>query len=176
MVLTLSLMGFWVRLLEMNSDFYMLEGPDAPVGHVNAFRLAELSFSGHLAEMRVRLVETGAYLSDDQVQAVIQSVQLPPPIQFARPVQGLVDGNKDPLRFVAPIHVSGWAVAAGYLGLFSLVLIFAPFSLWAGLMALKDLKAHPHKTGRGRAIFGIVMGAVFSLLLIGALGTALSNP
>lgn len=159
----------------MNSELYSIEGQGAPVGCVNAFGLAEWAHAGKLAGMQVRALNSGAYLSEDEVRGVVQSVQLPPPVLRA-PVQHVpVDGNQDPLRFVAPIHSSGWAIVASYLGLFSLVLIFAPFSLWAGLMALKDLKANPHKTGKGRAIFGIVMGAVFSLVLIGAIGSYLSS-
>lgn len=159
----------------MSSDLYSVDGQSGPVGCVNAFGLSELAHSGKLEGMRIRALNSGALLTEDEVRGIVQSVQLPPPVLRA-PVQHIpVDGNQDPLRFVAPIHSSGWAIVASYLGLFSLLLIFAPFSLWAGLMALKDLKANPHKTGKGRAIFGIVMGAVFSLVLIGAIGSYLSS-
>jgi hypothetical protein len=91
-------------------------------------------------------------------------VMAPPPQPQLAPEP--VDGNRDPLRFVAPIHASGMAVAAGYLGLFSVLLIFAPFALVTGIFALRDLKANPTKTGKGRAYFGIGMGGAFSLVLV----------
>ena len=150
----------------MSTALYIVEGAGAPMGGITAFALAELFHSGQLFSKKVRSVESGEYLSDEQLATIVASVQLPPKAQPVAPPLKPLDGNKDPLRFVAPIHASVWAVAAGYLGLFSLVLIFAPFSLWAGVKALRDLKAHPHKTGKGRAIFGVVMGGIFSIILI----------
>jgi hypothetical protein len=50
--------------------------------------------------------------------------------------------------------------------LFSLILFPAPLALIFGILALRDLKRHPDKGGRGRAIFAIVMGSLFTLLLI----------
>lgn len=70
------------------------------------------------------------------------------------------------LRYVLPVGRSGWALAAGYLGLFSPLVIFAPFALIAGLLALRDLRRNPARLGRGRAWFGIVMGGIFTVLLL----------
>ena len=64
------------------------------------------------------------------------------------------------LRAVLPVGRSGWAIAAGYLALFSVLLIPAPFALACGLMGMRDIKRHPEKHGMGRAIFGVVMGAL----------------
>ena len=75
------------------------------------------------------------------------------------------DSDAD-LRMLLPIGRSGWAIAAGYLALFSLLAFPAPFALAAGIIALRDIKKHPEKRGRGRAWFGVIMGAVFSLLLL----------
>lgn len=61
---------------------------------------------------------------------------------------------------------SGWAIVAGYLGLFSVLLVFAPLALGAGIVALRDIRQHPTKLGVGRAWFGIVMGAIFTALLL----------
>jgi len=69
------------------------------------------------------------------------------------------------MRILLPVGRSGMAIVAGYLGLFSLILLPAPLALLFGILALQDLKKHPDKGGRGRAIFGIVMGAIFSLFL-----------
>jgi hypothetical protein len=150
----------------MSRERYIVEGGGEPMGSVDAFTLSQLAQSGGLIGRQVLIAESGQPLSEGQVQSVIRSVQLPPPVLREPIHQGPVDGNQDPMRFVAPIHASGWAVAAGYLGLFSLVLVFAPFSIGAGLLALKDLKANPHKTGKGRAIFGLAMGIIFTILLI----------
>jgi len=68
------------------------------------------------------------------------------------------------LRILIPIGRSPWAIAAGYLGLFSVLCVFAPFALITGILALRDIKKHPEKHGRGRAWFGIIMGALFSLV------------
>jgi hypothetical protein len=70
-------------------------------------------------------------------------------------------------RIAIPTQVSGWAIAAGYLGLFSIALFGAPFAIFAGIMALRDIKANPHKLGKGRAWFGIIIGSLM-ILLIGA--------
>ncbi len=70
------------------------------------------------------------------------------------------------LKYLLPIGRSGWAIAAGYLGLVSVLLIFAPFALATGLLALRDIRRKPALLGAGRAWFGIVMGAIFSVGLI----------
>ncbi len=79
------------------------------------------------------------------------------------------------MRLVLPIGVSGWAMAAGYLGLFSVLLVPAPFSLAAGILALRDIKANPKKHGKGRAIFGIVMGTLGVLAMIAILIAVVSQ-
>jgi hypothetical protein len=72
----------------------------------------------------------------------------------------------DAPSWLLPTGRSGLAIAAGYLGLFSILVMFAPISLVVGILALRDLKRTPGKLGKGRAIFGIVMGALFSIVLI----------
>ena len=51
-------------------------------------------------------------------------------------------------------------MAAGYLGLCSVILFPAPFALIAGILGVRDLKQHPEKGGMAGAVFGIVMGCV----------------
>jgi hypothetical protein len=68
------------------------------------------------------------------------------------------------LRWLLPVGRSGWAIAAGYLGLFSILLVFGPFAIAAGILAVRDLNQHPEKHGLGRAIFGIVAGALGTLV------------
>ena len=80
------------------------------------------------------------------------------------------DLGQDPfLRMVIPVGRSGLAVAAGYLGLFSLIFFPAPFALGVGLLAIRDLRRHPEKHGMGRAVFGVVMGGLFTLFLLAIL-------
>jgi hypothetical protein len=75
-------------------------------------------------------------------------------------------GDDPMMRMLLPVGRSGWAIAAGYLGLLSLLGIFAPFALITGILALRDIRQHPEKHGLGRAWFGITMGALFSIVLV----------
>lgn len=70
------------------------------------------------------------------------------------------------MRMVLPVGRSPWAIAAGYLGLFSLLFLPAPFALLTGILAVRDIRRNPHKHGMGRAVFGIVMGGLVSLLMV----------
>jgi uncharacterized membrane protein YhaH (DUF805 family) len=74
-------------------------------------------------------------------------------------------------KYIYPVGRSGWAIAAGYLALFSVLLFPAPFALFCGLMALKDISRNPKKLGKPRAIFGIVMGVLGTLVLLLILAT-----
>lgn len=67
---------------------------------------------------------------------------------------------------LAPKQRSGWAVAAGYLGLCSIVLAPGPFALIAGIIGVRDLKAHPEKGGMAGAVFGIVMGSLATVVIV----------
>jgi hypothetical protein len=78
-------------------------------------------------------------------------------------------GDDALLRMVIPVGRSGWAIAAGYAGLFSLLFVCAPISLILGIIAIADLRKHPEKHGWGRAIFGLVMGSIFSLVFVAML-------
>jgi hypothetical protein len=64
------------------------------------------------------------------------------------------------MRAILPVGRSGWAIAAGYLALFSVLLVPAPFALFCGAMAVRDIHRNPSKHGMGRAVFGLVMGAL----------------
>jgi hypothetical protein len=65
-----------------------------------------------------------------------------------------------------PAGWSGWAVAAGYLGLLSILGYPAILSLIAGMIALRDLRKHPEKRGQRRAWFGLVMGALGTIAVV----------
>ncbi len=80
-------------------------------------------------------------------------------------------GDDPGLRMLLPVGRSGWAIAAGYLGLVSVLCVPGPLALIAGLLAVRDMRRHPEKHGMGRAVFGIVMGALGSVgLVLSAVG------
>jgi hypothetical protein len=67
---------------------------------------------------------------------------------------------------ILPVGRSGWAIAAGYLGLFSLAFIPAPFAILAGIVAIRDIRKNPDLRGMGRAVFGIIMGILGTIFLV----------
>lgn len=74
------------------------------------------------------------------------------------------------MRMLIPVGRSGWAIAAGYAGLFSFIFIGAPFALVFGILGVREnrrsrLTANP-KHGMGRAIFGIIMGALGMAVIV----------
>ena len=87
----------------------------------------------------------------------------PPSHGTPPPVPTLVDPA---LSMVIPINRSGWAIAAGYLALVSVLCVPAPLALFCGIMALRDLKRQPHLQGAGRAWFGVIMGSLGTVLLL----------
>jgi hypothetical protein len=70
------------------------------------------------------------------------------------------------LGLLIPINTSVLAIFAGYAGLFSVLCFPAPLALLLGILALMHLKKNPKLRGKGRAIFAIVMGTVFTIPLI----------
>lgn len=81
----------------------------------------------------------------------------PPPIDL---------GQDAGMRLLLPVGRSILAIHAGYLGLFAVLIFPAPIALLVGVLAVIDIRRHPKKHGLGRAIFGIVMGAAGTILLI----------
>ena len=79
-------------------------------------------------------------------------------------------GDNAGVRMLLPVGRSGWAIAAGYLGLFSLILIPAPLAVIISTVAIWDIKRSKakgkQKHGLGRAIFGLIAGIIGSVLLI----------
>ncbi len=79
-------------------------------------------------------------------------------------------GQNAGLRMVLPVGRSGWAIAAGYLGLFGLIIVPAPLALIISLIAIHDIRKHRHdpspRHGMGRAVFGLVVGVLGTTALI----------
>lgn len=89
-----------------------------------------------------------------------------PPIQPpAPPEQGKLADSAG-VRMLLPVGRSGWAIAAGYLGLISVIPIFSPLAIIFSAIAMWHLKKHPDKHGWGRAIFGMIMGVGFFVILL----------
>ncbi len=90
---------------------------------------------------------------------------LPPPLPVAQAYMPPPNpiANDAAMRMLIPVGRSGWAIAAGYCGLFALIPILAPIAIIVSIVALRDLKKHPESHGKGRAIFGLVMGCLFTI-------------
>ncbi|KGM13695.1 hypothetical protein N869_11500 [Cellulomonas bogoriensis 69B4 = DSM 16987] len=74
-------------------------------------------------------------------------------------------GPRDPMHWLLPVGRSWQSVAAGYVGLVALGLwILGPVAIALGAVALRRARDGGH--GRGRAIFGILTGAVGTVALV----------
>jgi hypothetical protein len=87
-------------------------------------------------------------------------------VRTSSPASSRVDGDPAMLQWMLPVGRSGYAVAAGYLGLLSLLVVPAPLALLFGILAIKDIERNPERLGKGRAIFGIVMGVLGTGILV----------
>jgi uncharacterized protein DUF4190 len=79
---------------------------------------------------------------------------------WASLVDGFVTGPSPDL--------SGYAIAAGYAGLFSLLILPAPLALGLGIAALRDIRRNG-KRGRGRTWFALVLGSLGTVAVLGIL-------
>jgi len=91
---------------------------------------------------------------------------LPPPsIQYAAPHAPSI-GDDPGIRLLLPVGRSGWAIAAGYAGLFSVLCFPGPIAIILSIVAIRDMRTHPHRHGWGRAIFGLIMGILGTIGLV----------
>ena len=67
-------------------------------------------------------------------------------------------------RLVLPVGRPASAIAAGYLGLCSLLPFFGIIAIIVSLVALRTLRRNSNLHGRGRAWFGLIMGIVTTVL------------
>lgn len=86
---------------------------------------------------------------------------LRPPVPQSTPL-----GEDAGMRMLLPVGRSGWAIAAGYAGLFAFIPFFAPIALILGVAAIIHLRKHPELHGMGRAVFGLVVGILGTLFLM----------
>jgi len=78
-------------------------------------------------------------------------------------------GDSMGMRMLLPVGRSGWAIAAGYLGLFAVLAVPAPFALLTAILAIRSIRRSQHTEqklhGMGRAIFGLIMGVLGTAFL-----------
>jgi hypothetical protein len=74
------------------------------------------------------------------------------------------------LSYLVPSRATLLSIIAGYTGLFSVLVVPAPFALLFGILALRDIKKRQARGekmgGKGRAIFAIVIGGLFTLAIV----------
>ena len=87
----------------------------------------------------------------------------------------LTIGADPVVRALIPVGRTALSIVAGYLGLTVLLCAPSPLALAVGIWAVIDLKKRPGMHGMGRAVFGIVMGAVGTAVLLVWLVAALAG-
>lgn len=74
-------------------------------------------------------------------------------------------GDDAAMRALLPVGRSGWAIAAGYLGLIGAVAFpLAPLALLCAELGRRSIEADSHKHGMGRVVIGY-LGGVIGLLV-----------
>lgn len=68
-------------------------------------------------------------------------------------------------HLLIPINTSIYCIIAGYLGLFSVLLIFAPLAILFGILGIRDVKKKKIH-GTGRAYFALIMGVTFTIIFL----------
>jgi hypothetical protein len=131
------------------TDWYYGNGTDR-LGPVSPETLQQLVATGQLGP--------GSQVWCKGMPAWVPAASLP----FLQTQRRRDDGGA--LNLLLPMAPqSGFAIAAGYLGLFSFFMVTAPLAIIFGVLGLRDIKAHPEKRGVGRAITGIVLGSLCTL-------------
>ncbi|MEE2906323.1 MAG: DUF4190 domain-containing protein [Planctomycetota bacterium] len=95
-----------------------------------------------------------------------QSPPPPPPKPAPAPSHVTTDHG---VELLIPINRTGWSIAAGYLGLFSLLPFIGILAIIISGIAFYDFSKRPERHGRGRAIFGLVMGILTTILWLAIL-------
>ena len=102
--------------------------------------------------------------NDDNAFRCVSCQEIIQPIPIQLQVSSIDDSQA--MRMILPVGRSGLAIAAGYVGLFSILFFPAPIALLLGILAIRDIKEHPEKHGMGRAVFAAIMGGIFTVILL----------
>ena len=141
-----------------------LAGQDS-VGPIDERALIQMAATGHLYfESYVWTDGMPSWTRLGEVEAFSGVARPAPPDQRPEVPDGFT-------RRLLPVDRSGWAAAAGYLGLLSVLVIPAPLALAVGLVGIRDIRHSEERTGRRMsgmksAVFGIAAGAVFTCVLV----------
>lgn len=145
----------------MNDAWFYGEGASR-VGPVPSAELERLIITGALNHStKVWSQRTGWLSLDDALRGASYGPNaMPPPPDMA---------------FIAPTsNTSGMSLVAGYIGIVGCFFApIGPIAIVLGVMGLLDLKKHPEKIGKARAITGIVLGGVGTALLLWMLVSSL---
>ncbi|HEY0871066.1 MAG TPA: hypothetical protein VGD55_11755, partial [Acidothermaceae bacterium] len=79
------------------------------------------------------------------------------------------------LEMVLPINRLPLAIVAGYLGIFSLLVFPGPIAVFVSVIAIRQLGSKPDVAGRGRAWFGLIAGALASVILVSIIANSLNH-
>lgn len=80
-----------------------------------------------------------------------------------------LDQIEEELHLVIPMGTPISAVIAGYLGLFSVLVLPAPFAFGMGIVGLRQIKKSGKRYGKVRCWVGIILGGLVTLLIGGML-------
>jgi hypothetical protein len=143
-------------------------------GRTGELRTSDLVWTDGMSEWKPAAFIPGIVQTSPAEQSFAPQGQAVPYF-YGHPVAQKRLGDDPMMRMLLPVGRSGWAIAAGYLGLMSFLVLFAPFALTSGIVAVVDIRRHPDRHGMGRAVFGIVMGALGSAALLLVLAAAWSK-
>lgn len=102
----------------------------------------------------------------ESLEAVLARIEGRPMPAPAISTASVPQSDNEALKWVVPIGASGFALAASWLAVASLLLLPGPVAVVFGILALRDIKKHPTKSGIARAWLGIVVGTLATLTLI----------
>lgn len=81
------------------------------------------------------------------------------------PPPAAAPSNDAAIRMLVPVGRSGWAIAAGYLGLVGWLLFpLAPVALICAELGRREIRSNEAKHGMGRVVVGYIGGALGLLL------------
>ena len=165
-------------------DYFVANSNGAPYGPYSLQQLRDFAREGRVTP--TSLVRQASSSDWAPAQTIIDfgppaapppPVPMPPIAPSTAPngMGGTTPASSDAaLGLLIPVQVDPIALVAGYVGLFSLLLVPAPIALGIGIWALVRLKGRTGIRGAGRAWTAIVLGLLGTIGLV-ALATAMMS-